>query len=578
MKRILPILIALLASNYLLNAQVLINKNAIGVYEKIKPETIFIQQNKSLLFSGEQFFYKVYCLNKDNTAGISKIAYIKLINSKKEIVIEQKIQLDSATGFGDFTIPFTIPSGNYKLIGYTQWMRNAGATNFFVNDLFIMNPFTENQEAIDLKALVNTSQKKPIDLTNTVQIQLEKNIFKPREKVNFQIKTSNNQEESFGNYTLSVKKINTIKSNSSKIHIGNYKELLFKSVKNSFQPKEKTYLVYPPEHKGELITGKVINIKNNTPIANTKVALSIPSKTFVIKIVKTNKFGEFYFDLDPNFEGQKAFIQVADNNKEKYKITLHKKALFDYSNLKFKKLNLSETTVNAIKKKSEYIQIENAYKEVIQDSIIKTEPKVTFYKPDYTYRLNDYKRFPTVHETIIEIIDHTWVKTKRKKHTFIVRDYKSTRKEDILPLILIDGVMVQNHEDLYNYDVNNIETINIITDKFLFENNIFGGVISVLTKETNFSPITKGSYLVEQNLTKILPRKKYFNQDFAVNLSQRIPDYRTQLLWKPDITFNSNLKNASFYTSDNKGVYEIKLEGFTYTGKAVSISKKITVQ
>lgn len=578
MKRFLPILIVLFTSTITLNAQVTISKKSIDIYQKIKPETIFIQQNKSNIFSGEQLFYKVYCLNKDNTAGISKIAYVELINNKKEAIFKHKISLDLATGYGDFVIPFSIPTGNYKLIGYTQWMRNAGATNFFVKDLFIINPFVDNKDVVSLR---NKKNIKPKIVNNNsssiIDLQLEKNKFNVRKKVTLKIK-SFAKNQSFGNYTLSVKKANNIETYLPKTKIDDYKALQFNGTKNNFILNGKNYSVYAPEHKGELLTGKVVNIKNNKPISGIRVALSIPSKTFVIKMAETNKYGEFYFDLDKNFVGEKAIIQVSDKKRDKYKILLNNKAVFDYSKLRFQKLQLSDADIKAIKKKSEYIQIENAYREVKQDNFIETKPKVTFYKPDYTYHLNDFKRFPTVQETMVEIIDHTWVKTKRGKHTFIVRDYKSTRREDTLPMILIDGILVQNHEDLYNYDVKKIETINIITDKFLFENKVYGGVISVLTKEANFSPITRGEYLIEANLTKPLSDKKYFNQNYDNNLNQRVPDYRSQLLWNPNIVLNSDSKDISFFTSDNKGVYEIKLEGITYDGKAVSISKTITIE
>ncbi|NVK52130.1 MAG: hypothetical protein HWD85_04290 [Flavobacteriaceae bacterium] len=577
MKRILIVLTVAIASVLSLNAQVTISKKSIDTYKKIKPETIFIQQNKTLIFSGEQLLYKVYCLNKDNTVGISKIAYIELIDENKEKIFQHKIALNLATGYGDFTIPFTVPSGNYKLIGYTQWMRNAGSTNYFVKDIYIINPFAENQAGIVLNNQKEAKQQTARVQSSVIKLQLDKKIYQPRKKVSLEIKTSPNKQ-SFGNYTLSVKKLNNISVDTAKVTINNYLQTQFNTLKNNFQMNGKSFLIYPPEHKGQLITGKVLDIKSKLPAVNKRVALSIPGKKFVIKIAETNQFGEFYFDLDKEFEGDKAIIQVSDSKRDNYKITLSTKAIFDYSKLQFKKIELSENDLKAIKKKSEYIQIENAYNEVKKDSFIKNEPKVTFYKPDYTYKLDDYKRFPTVHETMIEVIDHTWVTTKRGKHTFFVRDYKSTRKEDVLPLLLIDGVMIQNHEDLYNFNIKDIETINIITDKFLFEKKVYGGVISVLTKKTDFTPISKGSYLLELHLTKPLLSKKYFNQNSSNKAYQRVPDYRTQLLWNPVVNLNTNSLPISFYTPDSKGIFEVKLEGFTFDGAPITVVETIKVE
>ena len=41
-----------------------------------------------------------------------------------------------------------LESGNYKIIAYTQWMRNSDIQNFYQNDISIINPFQENQKSI----------------------------------------------------------------------------------------------------------------------------------------------------------------------------------------------------------------------------------------------------------------------------------------------------------------------------------------------------------------------------------------------------------------------------------------------
>jgi len=50
------------------------------------------------------------------------------------------------------------------------------------------------------------------------------------------------------------------------------------------------------------------------------------------------------------------------------------------------------------------------------------------------------------------------------------------------------------------------------------------------------------------------------------------------LLWVPNFTLSENSQLLNFYTSDNTGLYEILVEGFTFEGKAVSIRKTIEVR
>jgi len=75
------------------------------------------------------------------------------------------------------------------------------------------------------------------------------------------------------------------------------------------------------------------------------------------------------------------------------------------------------------------------------------------------------------------------------------------------------------------------------------------------------------------------PKKAYYTIDYS-NLSQneRIPDYRYQLLWLPQLTLAGNENLISFYTSDVSGTFEISLEGFTDQGIPVSLKDTFEVQ
>lgn len=557
-----------------IKAQLKVSKKTIDVYAKIAPENIHINQNKEVLFTGQKLLFKLFCLNKDYSAGISKIVYVELIDSNKNIVFKQKIRIKDAVAYGDFKASYSLKSGNYKLIAYTQWMRNGGDQNFSSSNVFIINPFdTDSKNITIIKQPINTSE---LGVYNNSLLNIninQKNIGK-RQKVSFSINALNN-ELSYGNYSVSINKIDELSTQLNKIV--NQKEDLNNGFYNFKKENNDYYLVFPPEHNGELISGKVININNNKPQKDVRVALSIPSRTFVLKIVKTNKLGEFFFDLEKDYIGNNAIIQIEDNKKEKYKITLSQTVNFDYSNLKFKKLQLSEQDITTIKNISKHTQIENAYIEVKQDSLISINSEISFYKPDYTYVLDDFKRFASVKETMVEIVEHSWVTTKKKNTYFSVRDYKSKGKEDAFPLILIDGILIQNHNDLNDFDVKKIHSINIITDKFLYNKKTYGGVISVFTKELDYSPITKGTFLKNISLNKPALDKVYFKQEYSKQ-KNRVPDFRSQLLWIPKLVFNADKKELDFYTSDNTGTYQIVLEGYSYKGEKVKIKQTFNVQ
>ena len=75
-------------------------------------------------------------------------------------------------------------------------------------------------------------------------------------------------------------------------------------------------------------------------------------------------------------------------------------------------------------------------------------------------------------------------------------------------------------------------------------------------------------------------RKEYFKQNYNLeNISyDRLPDYRSQLLWEPKLKIQSSEYKFNFYTSDNEGIYEIVIEGFSDDGQAVSVTKPFVVK
>lgn len=97
-------------------------------------EQLVITTNTNIFVAGESLYYKLYCFNTKthSYSTISKIAHVLLVNDAKKIVFQQKIKLDKGSGFGDYYIPSNIITGNYKLVYYTNWMRNNKKNQFLI--------------------------------------------------------------------------------------------------------------------------------------------------------------------------------------------------------------------------------------------------------------------------------------------------------------------------------------------------------------------------------------------------------------------------------------------------------------
>lgn len=553
-------------------------QNTSRTLNTIPSEKIFVHQNSASLISGEYIYYKLYCINtKTNTlSDISKVAYLKIINSNKNIVLEQKISLSKGQGQGDIFIPTSIPSGNYKLIAYTQWMVNNKEGNYFQNDITIINPYIGNQHLRDTEEdnTVLTNTPSNVNKTNLeLNISLNSSSYSTREKVSVVI-NSLKKDYQEGNYSISVKSTESI-SNPIKKTSKTYNALFKNTEQISLLSSNDS--IYLPEMRGELLQGKITSSDLNLPLSDINVALSILGDQRLFKIATTNESGMFYFNINKTYNHNEAFIQVFDKNKESYKISIQNPPSINFDDLIFPKFKISSKTRNKILQKSIHNQIENAYYKVKPDSVKSIEPINLFpEKKMQTYFLDEYTRFPTLKETIIEIIPEIVFK-KTKEHSFF--KIRLNSKYNISPLVLLDGILIQNHEEIINYDSNKISEISYLKDEYIYGSRRFNGVIVIKTIDHVFKYREQGDYMKVIKLSKPQSIKKYFNQIYqAGNKYNRIPDYRSQLSWNPDVKLSNQKTIFTFYTSDVQGDFEISLEGFSKSGKAVSLKKMITVK
>ena len=170
-------------------------------------ETIFISTNATTFVSGENLLYKINCLNTSNkkTSDLSKVAYIKLLSSKKEEIFTNTLFLKNGVFYSDFFIDSKLPTGIYKLIAYTDWMLNNKINKFSELEIYVINPFQPLDIVKNNPEIIETSKKVSLisTLNQNYKFALNKKQFGNREKVDLSLVSKNLQK---GNYTLSIRK------------------------------------------------------------------------------------------------------------------------------------------------------------------------------------------------------------------------------------------------------------------------------------------------------------------------------------------------------------------------------------
>lgn len=541
-------------------------------------ETIFVHANATTFVSGETLLYKVLCLKStDKTPStISKVAYVELVDNNKVSVFKTKIALENATGQGDYFIPTTLKTGNYKLIGYTNWMLNKPVSELFQIDINIINPYKTTEKTASENILAAATSNENSISNENIKFKINKKSFANRELVDLKIESSNPVFQN-GNYSLSVRKLDNIPSKTQISALDfavktNYPLIL------DLQNQNKKIVL--PELRGEIISGK-ISAKNNTDkIENLSVALSIPGKSFAFKVVETDANGNFIFNINKTYYTQEIVVQIVDEKADNYNLTINNAPEIDYSNLSFdQNSNLSYTAKESLLNRSISSQVENAYYHKKVDNIVKNQTLETFYFPvAKEYVLDDFTRFKTLKETITEVVVEVYQKQKDDKLYLHVNDPSVFPQLPDPALVLVDGLYLENQAELAKYNMKGVYKVDVIVGRYYVGSKSFNGLVSFTTFDKDFKSTLSGTSIAKPTILRPQPKKLYNKIDYS-NLADnaRIPDFRNQLFWNPDAKLNGESNNA-FYTSDLSGTFEIKLEGFTKNGTPVSLKEIIEVK
>ncbi|WP_432222259.1 hypothetical protein ACRASX_02050 [Flavobacterium sp. TMP13] len=564
-----------------LNTQQIVSQESILV-----DETVFLHANTTTFVSGESLQYKIYCLKaSDKTPSfISKVAYVELIDSEKKSVFKSKIALKNGTGNSDYFIPTSLSSGNYKLVAYTNWMLNTDISNFFTVDITIFNPYAA--EALERTLVVEKNLKlknsfkydnfnKSSTTNKSITINLDKEIYKPRELVTLKIKSANSLFKD-GNYSVTIVKMDELPT----IKQADATDFITSQGSTSIDLYNQKNKIYVPELRGEIVTGKITAKNKIDQLENIAIALSVPGSSFDFKIVKTNTNGEFIFDLTPHSLNKQISLQIIGEEAKLYDIKLDKSPELAYSKLSFENsLFLPESSKKTLSNRSIASQIRNSYYASFKDSLLSPVLKTPFYYPTAKpYILDDFTRFKTLKETAIEIVKEIYLK-QVDNNTFIhVNDPTIFPQLPEAALVLVDGMYLKNQNDLNKYSMKNVYKIEVIVGRYYLGPKSFNGLVSFTTFKNDFIPTENQNYVLNGAIVRPDQEKIYKKIEYStLSQDKRIPDYRYQLLWEPNVSLSNDTTLLNFYTSDVTGKFQINMEGFNLNGQPISLFKDFEV-
>ncbi len=145
-------------------------------------EKVYLHTDKPYYYAGDQVFFKGYFAygNPHLRDELSKVLYVELISAERDILIGKKFQIRDGIVVGDFYLPDSLAGEKYFLRSYTNWMRNYGPNQYFVQPISILDPYKRiaPDEAVGAWEVQG------------VQLQTDKSQFGAREKVTVTLKVT----------------------------------------------------------------------------------------------------------------------------------------------------------------------------------------------------------------------------------------------------------------------------------------------------------------------------------------------------------------------------------------------------
>ena len=152
-----------------------------SLMERIPKEKLYLHLDKPFYGAGEKIWFKGYLVNaithQDNAQ--SNFIITEQINRCDSIVERKKIRRDSLGFHNAFTLPATLPAGDYYLRGYSNWMLNEDPDFFFSRNIKIGNSIDNTiVSSIEYQQEDDTHYTAKIKFTSNVQAVFENTTIK----------------------------------------------------------------------------------------------------------------------------------------------------------------------------------------------------------------------------------------------------------------------------------------------------------------------------------------------------------------------------------------------------------------
>ena len=450
-------------------------------------ERVYVHTDRDCYIAGEVIRLKFHVVNGAfQPSQLSKVGYLELSDTEKP-QMQLKIVLENGSGAGKMTIPENIPTGIYLLSGYTRYMRNEGDNVFFKKQIAIINVRQQVYNPNRYELVESYEKLQPDDMeqphpdeASVLLISVDKNEYRTREKV---VLTVGNIPPGTANLVISVTGYDSL----VRIQEVDKREWL----KQVTTPAGYFSGQWMPEYEGHIITGNIVPKPPEQYLPSGSIAFVGKDIRYVNgQIDPQSGTANFY---TAGIYGRRQLVTSVESrlaDSLPYRMDIRN----PFCEFLPDSLPVLQIFPNEKKLMERYMGIQMQEKTEEGASV---DPVQTFQyrsvNPVVNYDLDEYTRFGTLGETILEYVTRLRVGRVNERRIITVYLEEEQRFTQSNTLVLLDGVPIpeRDHEDLlFKYNPAYIKNLNIYEGPFAIGNIVYSCIVSFITYRGDF-PIFK---------------------------------------------------------------------------------------
>jgi hypothetical protein len=536
-------------------------------------EKIYLHTDKPYYYPGEVIWFKGYVnYNLPSAADtLSRTAYIELIDQTTKVIVLSKIlPIDSATFYGEITLPDSLKSQNYILRSYTNWNRNFKEDDFFYKPI----PILKINEAIE-----------PLPFTpneiSSLKLHCEKPAYKPREKIYLILQLSGEGENLASNLSLSVVDDNQVVPIKTASILNGYK------ITSGEKRLKRQSFIYPIEY-GISFNGRFLNNSFSPEKASLNVVQMYPSNFTSVESDENGNFSVRNLQFSDT-----SYFSIQANNKrgELYGRAELRKRSPAPTNVIPEIKPFKTISTQTIKRSKSIFDADEA--QLLKEVVIKDtkdeplEKKRPYGKPNYVLARKDINtsypnmlyalqgKFPglIIRETNADGSGSQWKVYTTRSATSSISNVKEVNV--LVNDVFMGGTPASILSSMNPEDVASVELKTGI-------NSLYGsaggfGILSIYTNQAVEIPAIKNINTIK--VAGYSKSKKFKAPEYSSLSDLSAKNFSSLIYWNPLVKTNAE-GNAivSFFATDQQTKYRIIVEGVSSTNEPIHSEYTIEVK